>query len=376
MADLDDETLERVRRWCAEAGRQTGASEIRAALAPLAWDELLHLRALLVDPPPVRPLGPAALADLARGTPADVAAEREREGRYRPEIEAAAPAAPSRGASRARRAGARRPAPPVVRRKRDALPSAPPLSPALPPVDELRLPAGRAILEQAIRKHGARRSFLLAALSRWRRADGSAPEDSDLSALLDLHGLARAFAHRERDELLHALRASRGERAAAARAVGLAVDVYQAALERLGAGPEAERIRDERRAELRARATVAERSRLLAQEPERLADLGLLPEMESDLRARLPDHLRALRAGASGAALAGAFARSLALPEPEARALAARLGLDVGAAKADRRGPRAARRDAWHPPRRGGAAQRTAGAARPPRPRKRRPARG
>ena len=79
MAEIDAELVERVTRWCAEAGRQTGRAEIHGALEPLSWDELLALRALLADPPPARPLGPYALADLARGAPADVAAERERE---------------------------------------------------------------------------------------------------------------------------------------------------------------------------------------------------------------------------------------------------------------------------------------------------------
>src|SRR5512142_1165725 len=134
MADLDPELLERVIRWCAEAGRQTGAAEIRAALSPLGWDEILNVRALLADPPPARPLGPAALADLARGTPADVAAEREREGRYRPEREpstappetGAAPDALPRPPPRARTRGPRRPVAPVVHRLRDRTATAPP----------------------------------------------------------------------------------------------------------------------------------------------------------------------------------------------------------------------------------------------------------
>lgn len=357
MAELDDETLEQVRRWCAEAGRQTGAAEIRAALAPLGWDELLHVRALLADPPPARPLGPAALADLARGTPADVAAEREREGRYAPE-EAGEPEppqaepAPARGAGRPRR-GSRRPVPPVVHRKRDQTPAAPGPSPAPPSLEELRLPSGRAVLEQLVRKHGARRSFLLGALAAWRRAaDGAPPDDADLDALLDHHGLARAFAHRERDELLHALRAARGEWAGAATRVGLSPETYRAALDRVGATPDAERIREERRAELRARATLAERSRLLSQEAERLADLALLAEVESDLRARLPEHLRALRAGGPPGGLASAFARSVALPEPEALAVARRLGIDLGAdAPPPGRSPRRPRSPAGEGPR-------------------------
>src|SRR5512138_1606779 len=124
MAELDAETLERVARWCAEAGRQTGASEIRAALGSLGWDELLALRALLADPPPARPLGPYALADLARGAPADVAAEREREGRYRrePVPEDAAPAAGERKRAPRGSKKTRRPAEIVVRRARDRAP--------------------------------------------------------------------------------------------------------------------------------------------------------------------------------------------------------------------------------------------------------------
>ena len=33
MAEIDAELVERVTRWCAEAGRQTGRAEIHAALA-------------------------------------------------------------------------------------------------------------------------------------------------------------------------------------------------------------------------------------------------------------------------------------------------------------------------------------------------------
>jgi hypothetical protein len=39
MADLDDELLERVARWCAEAGRQAGPAEIRRALGALGVPE-------------------------------------------------------------------------------------------------------------------------------------------------------------------------------------------------------------------------------------------------------------------------------------------------------------------------------------------------
>jgi hypothetical protein len=342
MPDLDPELLDRAVRWCAEAGRHVAAAEVRRALAPLGWDELLAVRALLADPPPARPLGPHALADLARGAPPDVAAEREREGRYRSEGEATAepeaegrahPAAapPSPPPRRRRRRGPGV----VIRRARDrAGPER--VEPApLPPLDELRRPEGRAVLERLVRRHGARRAPIVAALAAgWRSPAGVPPGGDDLSSLLDHHGLARAFARRERDELLHALRAAGGVRAAAAERLGLDADGLAAALARLGATAQAERIREERRAELRGRATLAERVRLLRSDEPRLRDLELLDEFERDVRARLPEHVRALRAG--GEPVAVALGRSLSVARADAEALAARFGLDLGPAPSPR----------------------------------------
>ncbi|MFY3746592.1 Fis family transcriptional regulator, partial [Anaeromyxobacter sp. Red801] len=372
MADLDDELLERVARWCAEAGRQAGTAEIRRALGALGWDELLMVKALLADPPPARPLGPQALADLARGTPAEIAAERERGGMYRrdEEPQAAAPgaAAPARApAAPPRRKGAARKAKLVVRRARDrAAAPEPAPAPSLPLLDELQLPAGRAELERLVRRLGARRPAILAALAAgWRRADGAPASDADLGALLELHGLAHAFARRERDELLHAVRAAGGVLSRAAEGLGLDAAGLRAALARAGAEREAERVRDERRAELRARATLTERVRLLLADEPRLADLGLLPEFEADLRARLPEHLRALRA--SGGPLRPALGASLSLDRAGVDALGARLGLELGpaAGSSPAEWPAPARRPAR--PERGGRGPRPAGGERTPR---------
>src|SRR5512138_1993859 len=169
MAEIDAETIERVARWCAEAGRQASAAEIRRALAPLSWDELLLARALLADPPPARPLGPSALADIARGAPPDVAAERERGGRYVREDEApGSDAAPASAAPRpprrtAPRRGGREDRPTlVIRSARDRAPAASAAPPPLPPVDELRRPEGRPLLERLFRRVGARRAALAA----------------------------------------------------------------------------------------------------------------------------------------------------------------------------------------------------------------------
>jgi hypothetical protein len=356
MVEIDAELVERVTRWCAEAGRQTGRAEIHTALAPLSWDELLALRALLADPPPARPLGPHALADLARGAPADVAAEREREGRYAREAGASAassageaePAAPARP----RRAKGRpAPAEIVIHRARDRVvgPSAAPAP--LPTTDALRAPEGRAVLERLVRSHGARRPAILAELAAgWRRPDGAPPGDADLAALLDHHGLSRAFERRERDELLHEVRAAGGLHTRAAERLGCDRAGLAAAIERLRLAGEVERIRDERRADLRARATLSERVHLLVDDEDRLRDLDLLAEFEHDLRGRLPEHVRALRL--AGAPLEPALARSLAIDLRAAGALARRFELDLGPAPGPRapEPPSRPRRDGAHAP--------------------------
>jgi hypothetical protein len=216
-----------------------------------------------------------------------------------------------------------------VRRARDRVPATPRPPPPLPTLDALRAPGGRSVLERLVRKHGARRAALAAALAQgWRRPDGLSPGEADLAELLEHHGLARAFARRERDEVLHVLRAAGGLRGRAAARLGTDPEGLDAALARLGATAEAEAIRAERRADLRARATLAERAALLLREGERLADLGLLGEFERDLAERLPGHLRALAAGSEP--LAARLSGSLGLSRAEILSLTTRLGIALG----------------------------------------------
>jgi hypothetical protein len=222
----------------------------------------------------------------------------------------------------------------VIRRARDRGGSqpGPPSPPPLPSLDELLAPEGRTSLEALLRRHGARASHLVRALAQgWRRADGSPPGEPDLRALLEAHGLRRSFERRERDAALHAVRAAGGVLRRAADALGIAAGDLDALLRRTGGAAEAEALREERRADLRRRATLSERVRLLLAEAERLADLGLLDEFEADLRQRLPEHLKALRAGGA-ASLAAALGRSLSLERAEVASLAGRLGLDLGPA--------------------------------------------
>jgi hypothetical protein len=351
MPDVDDELVARTLRWCAEAGRVTGPDEVRAALGGLSWDELLAARALLADAPPARPLGPYALADLARGAPPETVSERERSGAYGGAGGATpppSPAPPSR--SRAPRAQRRvRAAEPVIRRARDRVEPPERPAPCLPPLDDLARSEGRATLERLVREHGANRSRLAAALANgWRRGDGTPPVEADLEPLLALHGLARGFERRERDELLHALRAAAGVKRAAAAAAALAPEAYDAALARLGAVGDAEAIRASHRGELRRRATLSERARALLTERDRLEDLDLLAEFEADLRQRLPHHLRAVRAS-HDVPLRAALARSLSIGPRDVDALVARLGIDLGEGATAPPAPRTGERDRGRP---------------------------
>lgn len=335
MADVDDELVERAIRWCAEAGRVAAPAHVRAALGALSWDELVAARAVLADPPPSRPLGPFALADIARGAPADVAAERERAGRYGSalaEIEARAKPAAERRATepaprRVRRAGTRPPF--VVRRAGDRAASLVRPKPVAPLLDELFLDPGRTVMEQLVRRHGGKRARIVAALAEsWRRADGSPVESDDLDRILARHGMTRAYETRERDELLHAVRASGGLRAMAASALGLTLEALDAAMDRLGVRGEIDGLREQRRRDFRARGTLAQRSHLILNELDRLTDLGLLDEFADDLRKRLPDHLRAL-AASSGAPVALLLGQSLSLESRAVEELARRVGLPL-----------------------------------------------
>ncbi len=335
MAELDLETTERAVRWCAEAGRQTTAAEVRGALASLGWDQLLQARALLAGDPPARPLGPHALADLARGVPADVAAERERDGRYprpgpaAPPIPAPAPA-PVTPVALKKRAGRSTRREVVVRKASPAMAEVPPTPPRLPLIEELLLPAGRGELSRLIRRHGGRRPLLVSAIaSTHRRADGASIGDADLDGALEHHGLERSFMRRERDELFHAVRAASGVLATAATALGHDLATLGAAITRLGLDADVKRLREARRRVLLAKATLSERALLWVGSGDALTDLELLEEVERDLARRLPEHLRAL--ATTGEPLELGLVRTLALPVATVKQLLTRLGIDLRA---------------------------------------------
>src|SRR5262249_51392714 len=68
--------------FCRRPGTPAAPRAGREALPTMPDADDFRVRAVTDAEPPVRPLGPFAVVDLARGTPADIAALRERSGYY------------------------------------------------------------------------------------------------------------------------------------------------------------------------------------------------------------------------------------------------------------------------------------------------------
>jgi len=321
MPEIDREILDRAMRWCAESGRPVHEDVVRHALGPLGWDALLAVKAILADPPPGRDLSPSDLLALSRGVPP-------------PSTEVPAPRKPRKAGARTTRGP--RPVPgPRIRRVRDRVePSTP--TPATPPsIDLLYRESGRAILDRMVRRRGANRTAILAALSTGWSAGGAAPTSADLDRLLAHHGLARGFAERERALLLHAFRKHGGVLLRVARELGAAPADLRAAVTRLDLAGPVEAVREARRRVLDRKGTLADRARLVDEEEEALIDLGLLPRFEEDLRKRLPEQLRALSVGGRRPSAAD-LGRSLSLSRGAVDRLATRFSLSLRAAPPER----------------------------------------
>lgn len=357
MPEIDREMLDRAVRWCAESGRPTREERVRAVLEPLGWDELLAVKATLADPPPGRGLSPADLIALSRATapPSRTAARASR--------------APATRAGRRKAVGAPRPASaPRIRRAQDLViaPSPGPVAP-LPFLDGLYRESGRAEIGRLVRRLGGNRIAILSDLaSRWSDPAGSPPASADLDRLLEHHGLARGFAARERALFLHAVDKHGGVVIRMARELGMAPEDVRGAIDRLELRPAVESIRDARRRRLERKATLSERARLLDEEADALADLGVLAGFEADLRRRLPDHLRALAAGGRSPSAVD-LGRSLSLSRGAVDRLVAHFALKLRPSPPERterpgRGSAPRRSGA-----RGTAPRRTSGSRPPPR---------
>ncbi|HET9157279.1 MAG TPA: hypothetical protein VFN91_11470, partial [Myxococcaceae bacterium] len=272
--------------FCRRAGTPAAPRAVREALSTLSEADDFRVRAVTDAEPPVRPLGPFAVVDLARGTPADTAALRERSGYYALVEEllavqdgrvppsapglGAAPPAPVLVAPAATPATQERPPPPprttpaaappptvaeriAPRRRSAAVPAAPrgrftQVEAERPPLETLEGPDGRATLETLFAQHGSRIAVLRALAHGYtgERGEPSAPE---LDELLAHHGLLEAAEGSERGLLLAAVSEHRGALGRVAWALGLRGAELGALIPRLGLGPEVERLRERFRRE-------------------------------------------------------------------------------------------------------------------------------
>ena len=345
--------------FCRRAGAPAAPRAVREALSTVSEAEDFRVRAVTDAEPPVRPLGPFAVVDLARGTPADTAALRERSGYYalveellalqdrqaalpleaapsaiaappaplppRPAVPPEAPRSPS---------SPRRPEAPTVaeriapRRRTAAAPTAPrgrftQVEAQPTPLEALEAPEGRATLETLLAQHGHRLAVLRALASGYTGARGE-PSAPELDALLAHHGLLDASEARDRELVLAALSEHRGALGRVAWALGLRGGELTALVSRLGLGPEVEELRERFRREALAPASWTARLDLLGRR-KYLEDLGVEREFEDRLRADLGREVRAL--GATTDDLPAALGKRLAVSPTLAGRALERLGL-------------------------------------------------
>src|SRR5262249_56343021 len=81
-ADVPTPIAAAVWDFCRRAGAPAPPREVRDALSTVTDADEFRIRAVTDAEPPLRPLGPYAVVDLARGTSAELAGLRQRAGYY------------------------------------------------------------------------------------------------------------------------------------------------------------------------------------------------------------------------------------------------------------------------------------------------------
>jgi len=346
--------------FCRRAGSPAAPRAVREALSTVGEQDDFRVRAVTDAEPPVRPLGPLAVVDLARGTPAEVAALRERSGYYAlvqevldlqdaraplpgpapagadaPPATASPPFAPERPTATAPSPVRDTPPPPptvaerIAPRRRTARSPAPPrgrftnVEAGRQPLEALEEPAGRATLVSLLRQHGHRLALLRALAQGYVGGHGE-PTAAELDALLASHGLLDQVESAERELVRAALSEHRGALGRVAWALGLRRSELDALVTRLGLHAEVDRLRERFRRETLAPSSWTARLDLLGRR-KYLEDLGVEQDFEERLRNDLLRELRA--AGVPADDAPAALARRLAVsPTLVTRALE-RLGL-------------------------------------------------
>lgn len=331
--------------FCRRARAPATAAVVREALALLEEADDFRVRELTDAEPPASPLGPFAVVDLVRGTPPELAAQRQQTGYYDmvralaeerarsvpppvtappPQRVVPFPAAEPKRASRDEEPGGkkRRSKGPTIAEKiapRRRVAGEPRPTPAAPPTQVpassflprrnlpaprgrfIRVDPSRASFHALLRPEGAdlltalvdqvpHRYALLRTLARgYLGRRGGELTVADVEGLLDKHGLRERLEAKERDALLAAVIEQKGAFGRAAHALGVKPREFEALLEHLRVSREAHEIRERAIKEalsprnLRARLELVFRTRYLE-------DLGI----ERRFRERLHDELAAL----------------------------------------------------------------------------------
>jgi len=353
--------------YCRRAGAPASPRSVRDALSVLLESDDFRVRAVTDAEPPVRPLGPFAVVDLARGTAPDTAGLRERSGYYalveevlalqdaqtaaqpapalpaehapgsRPLESPSPPPAsspPDRGSARPASAGPATPQGPSVaeriapRRRAAQTPAEPrgrftQVESERSPIEALEAPTGRATLETLLAQHGHRPALLRALAQGYAGRRGTDPSAAELDALLGAHGLIAAVEEGERSLVLAALSEHRGALGRVAWALGLRGQELEGLISGLGLGVEVERLRERFRREALNPASWTARLDLLGRR-KYLEDLGIAREFEERLRA---DLLRELQAVGGGEDAHPHLARRLGAPPTLVGRALERLGL-------------------------------------------------
>jgi len=365
--------------FCRRAGAPASPRAVREALSAVAESDDFRVRAVTDAEPPVRPLGPFGVVDLARGTPADTAGLRERSGYYALVEELLAlkdarasaagngaaeavdaPVPPAAPGPAGLDAGAAEPAPPsgpdravdrrpwtvagtggaeappasvaerIAPRRRSAQAPPPPrgrftqVETQRAPLESLEGPGGRATLASLLAQHGHRPALLRALAQGYVGRRGTDPSASELDALLAEQGLLESAEASERELVLSALSEHRGALGRVAWALGLRGAELTSLIASLGLGLEVDRLRERFRREALSPGSWTIRLDLLGRR-KYLEDLGVERDFEDRLRGDLSRELHAV--GAESHDAPAALARRLAVsPTLVTRALE-RLGL-------------------------------------------------
>jgi len=323
--------------FCRRAGAPASPRAVREALSALAESDDFRVRAVTGADPPVRPLGPFAVVDLARGTPADIAGLRERSGYYAlveemlglgnpapvPAAPPTRPAPPTPAETRAATVAER-----IAPRRRAASPPAPPrgrftqVEAQRAPLESLAGPDGRTTLQTLLAQHGHRPALVRALAQGYAGRQGD-PSAAEVDTLLDAQGLLEAAEVSERELVLEAVSEHRGALGRVAWTLGLRGPELAALVSRLGLDPEVDRQRERFRREALNPASWKARLDLFGRR-KYLEDLGVDRDFEERLRNDLVRELRAAGASDDAPTL---LARRLAVSETVVTRALERLGL-------------------------------------------------